>query len=44
MEQLQIRADQLCKQGRLQEDDMEAIIWEMKEELEEEGGNKDTVI
>ena len=40
MEQLRIRADRFRKQGRLQEDDMEAIIREMREELEEEGGNR----
>jgi hypothetical protein len=40
MERVRIRADQFCKQGKLQEEDIEAIIWEMKEELEEESGNQ----
>jgi hypothetical protein len=31
MEQLQIRAEQFRKQGRLQEDDLEQIIKEMKQ-------------
>ena len=33
MEHLRIQADRFRKQGRLQEDEMEAIIREMKEEL-----------
>jgi hypothetical protein len=41
MEHLRIRADRFRKQGRLQEDEMEAIIREMKEELaEKEGGDQ----
>jgi len=41
MEQLRIRADRFRKQGRLQEDEMEAKIREMKEELaEKEGGDQ----
>jgi hypothetical protein len=32
MEQLRIRAERFRKQGRLQEDDLEQIIKEMKEE------------
>ena len=39
MEQLQIRADRFRKQGRLQEDDLEQIIEDMKAEGQVEEGN-----
>jgi hypothetical protein len=45
MEQLQIRADRFRKQGRLQEDDREQIIKDMKAEgqvKEGEVGNRET--
>jgi hypothetical protein len=45
MEQLRIRAKQFRKQGRLQEDDLERIIKEMKAEgqiKEGEGGDGET--
>ncbi len=45
MEQLRIRAEQFRKQGRLQEDDLEQIIEEMKAEGQSkgsEGGNDKT--
>jgi hypothetical protein len=38
MEQLQIRADRFRKQGRLQEDDLEQIIEDMKAEGQVEEG------
>ncbi len=44
MERLRIRAERFRKQGRLQEDDLEQIIKEMKEEgqhKESEGGNEE---
>jgi hypothetical protein len=47
MEQLRIRADRLRKQGRLQEDDLEQIIREMKAEgqiKEDEGGDGETAL
>ena len=41
MEHLRLRADRFRKQGRLQEDEMEAIIKEMREEMVgKEGGDQ----
>jgi hypothetical protein len=43
MEHLRLRADRFRKQGRLQEDEMEAIIKEMREEMAgKEGGDQDS--
>ncbi len=43
MEHLRLQADRFRKQGRLQEDEMEAIIKEMREEMVgKEGGDQDS--
>jgi hypothetical protein len=38
MEQLRLQADWFRKQGRLQDDKMETIIEELKQEMEADGG------